>query len=392
MKKIFSTLLLILISLSGYCDKFVWNSKSPYPSFARHRSAAFSIGNKGYMGTGHINSGAISMAYTDWWEFDPSSNSWTQKADYPQPRFACAGFTIGNKGYLGGGNEQNFGDRDEFYEFDPIANTWTPKTNLPIANGGGFGFAINGTGYMALSGTLYSYDVTTNAWSFVPCSIPFQDYSSGFVINNKVYVLPTYSQTLYEFDPSTGMVNTKANFIAEGRYAACGFTVRGQGYIGLGWGATSATVLKDFYFYDPITDIWDTIPKAFPGVRRNYVPSFVIGDNAYFGTGSNGTNLGDIWGYEWKISAGINEQNSANLITIYPNPTQTFVHVMLSDAQLLLKPNLKLFQLDGQEVLCKTITEKDSQYNMSGLAQGVYVSVITDSQNNTISIKKIVKN
>jgi N-acetylneuraminic acid mutarotase len=392
MKNLIATILCLFMSLSGFCDKFVWNSKSPYPSFARHRSAAFSIGNKGYMGTGHINSGTISMAYTDWWEFDPSSNTWTQKADYPQPRFACAGFTIGNKGYLGGGNEQNFGDRDEFYEFNPVTNVWTPKATLPIANGGGFGFAINGVGYMALSGSLYSYNVTTDAWTYVPCGVPFQDYSSGFVINNKVYVLPTYSQTLYVFDPATGITTTKANFIGEARYAACSFAVRGQGYIGLGWGTSTGNVVKDFYFYDPILDVWDTIPKSFPGVRRNYVPSFVVGDNAYFGTGSNGTNLGDIWGYEWKLSVGINEQSQANAMTLFPNPTQDIIHIILSEKTLVSRPLFKLFQLDGKEVFSKSLTEIDSQFNMSELAQGVYISTITDNQQAIISTKKIVKN
>lgn len=392
MKNLIATILCLLMSLSGFCDKFVWNSKSPYPSFARHRCAAFSIGNKGYMGTGHINSGTISMAYTDWWEFDPSSNSWTQKADYPQPRFACAGFTIGNKGYLGGGNEQNFGNRDEFYEFNPITNVWTPKATLPIANGGGFGFAINGVGYMALSGSLYSYNITTDTWAFVPCGVPFQNYSSGFVINNKVYVLPTYSQTLYVFDPATGITTTKANFIGEARYAACSFAVRGQGYIGLGYGTSTGNVVKDFYFYDPILDVWDTIPKTFPGVRRNYVPSFVIGDNAYFGTGSNGTNLGDIWGYEWKLSVGIVEQSQANAITLFPNPTQDIIHIILSEETLASKPLLKLFQLDGQEVFSKSLTEKEAHINISELAQGVYISMITDIKHAIVSTKKIVKN
>ncbi len=392
MKNLITTILCLLMSLNGFCDKFVWNSKSPYPSFARHRCAAFSIGNKGYMGTGHINSGTISMAYTDWWEFDPSSNSWTQKADYPQPRFACAGFTIGNKGYLGGGNEQNFGNRDEFYEFNPITNVWTPKATLPIANGGGFGFAINGVGYMALSGSLYSYNITTDTWAFVPCGVPFQNYSSGFVINNKVYVLPTYSQTLYVFDPATGITTTKANFIGEARYAACSFAVRGQGYIGLGYGTSTGNVVKDFYFYDPILDVWDTIPKTFPGVRRNYVPSFVIGDNAYFGTGSNGTNLGDIWGYEWKLSVGILEQSQTNAITLFPNPTQDIIHIILSEETLASKPLLKLFQLDGQEVFSKSLTEKEAHINISELAQGVYISMITDIKHAVVSTKKIVKN
>lgn len=392
MKHLITIILCSLISLNGFCDKYVWNSKAPYPLGGRHRCAAFAIGNKGYVGVGHVNSGTVSTAYPDWWEYDPATNSWTQKADYPQARFATETFVIGNKGYMGGGNEQNFGDRGEFYEFDPIANTWTPKANLPVANGGGLGFAINGTGYVFLTGSLYSYNVATNVWSPVACSIPHQDYSSAFVLNNKVYVLPTYSQTLYMFDPATGITTTKASFIGEGRYAACSFAIRGQGYIGLGWGSTTGNVVKDFYQYDPITNVWDTIPKSFPGLKRNYVPSFVIGDNAYLGTGSNGTNLADIWGYEWKITAGIDEQTQANAITVYPNPVENFVHIILSNDIIHTEPIFKLFQLDGKEVYNMLLTQTDSELNIKALAQGVYIAYVYDNRGNTISTKKIIKN
>ena len=127
-------------------------------------------------------------------------------------------------------------------------------------------------------------------------------------------------------------------------------------------------------------------------MRRNYVPSFVIGDNAYFGTGSNGTNLGDIWGYEWKLSVGIVEQSQTNAITLFPNPTQDIIHIILSEETLASKPLLKLFQLDGQEVFSKSLTEKETHINISELAQGVYISMITDIKHAIVSTKKIVKN
>lgn len=391
MKTQFAFIICLLISMNGFCDKYVWNSKTPYPNFGRHRCAAFAIGNKGYMGTGHVNSGSISQAYSDWWEYDPSSNTWTQKADYPQQRFACAGFVIGNKGYLGGGNEQNFGDRDEFYEFDPINNTWTPKATLPVANGGGLGFSINGVGYMALATSLYSYNVITDTWSPVPCTIPFQDYSSSFVINNQVYVLPQGSNTLYMFDPSTGITAVKAPFIGDARYAACSFAVRGQGYIGLGYSWTSSSMLKDFYQYDPIADSWDTIPKSFPGVRRDYVPSFTIGDNAYFGTGSNGTNLVDVWGYEWKLSVGTEEFQKNTNINLFPNPITTILNIQFNNESQFSESIFKLFQLDGKEVMSYKIPSLTTKVDLSKIDQGIYFAVVLGENHEVLISKKIIK-
>jgi Secretion system C-terminal sorting domain len=389
MKKNLFILALLMISLSGFCNQFVWNAKANYPSFARHRCAAFSIGNKGYMGTGHINSGSISLAYTDWWEYDPATNAWTQKVDYPQARFACAGFTIGNKGYLGGGNEQNFGDRDEFYEFNPIANTWTQKANLPISNGGGFGFAINGVGYMSLSSALFAYNTSANTWTNISWSVPCYDYSSGFVINNKVYIVPSSSTTLYMWDPVTNTSTIKASCIGNGKYAACGFAVRGLGYIGLGFDGVLGNVSKDFYQYDPVLNSWDTIPKSFPGIRRNYVPSFTIGDNAYFGTGSNGTNLGDFWGYEWKVSVGVKENTKDILISIYPNPTSDFIYFKFSEELNYKELTLSIYSLDGKKISSEKIS--NLYYNISSFAKGTYFIQISNQENKTLySNKQII--
>ncbi len=393
MNKLFFLSTLFCLSLNLSADKFVWNAKANYPSFPRHRVSGISIGNRGYMGMGHINSGTISLAYHDWWEYDPSTDSWSQKADYPLDRFAVVGFSIGNKGYMGSGNEQSFGDRQEFFEYDPITNVWTPKANFPFPAGGNTAFAINGIGYMGLGNGLglYSYSPILNTWTSVSTPIGPSDYSSSFVIANKAYILPAFGTAFYEFDPSTGLTTTKAPFIGDVRYAAVSFAVRNQGYIGLGWSWTSGGCLKDFYFYDPILNAWDTIPKAFPGGRRNYVPSFVIGDNAFFGTGSNGTNLGDIWAYEWKISVGINDYNKGNDISIFPNPTSDFISINLTEEVKNQSPKIQIFNVDGKEVLSQKINETKNTFDVSNFAKGVYF-ISLSNEAKIISTKKIIIN
>jgi hypothetical protein len=42
------------------------------------------------------------MYYRDFWEYDPSSNVWTRKADFGgKKRSDAVGFSVGGKGYLG---------------------------------------------------------------------------------------------------------------------------------------------------------------------------------------------------------------------------------------------------------------------------------------------------
>ena len=42
--------------------------------------------------------------YKDFWEYDPTANTWTQKADFGgTARKNAVGFSIGTKGYIGTG-------------------------------------------------------------------------------------------------------------------------------------------------------------------------------------------------------------------------------------------------------------------------------------------------
>ena len=397
MKKSILVFFIILTSFQGFCDAFVWNVKTGYPGVGRHRSSGIGIGKKVYYGLGHVSSGAVNVGFQDWWEYDPATNSWSQKANYPHQSHGAVGFTIGNKGYMGSGDSETLGAVTDFYEFDPIANTWTAKAPCPLSNDGHVSFAINGLGYLGLGNTgivgqLYSYNPITNSWSLVTTAMPGSWHGASFVLNNKAYYLPSYSTTLYMFDPATNTVTTKAPFIGVGRIAAAGFSVRGQGYIGLGTTAfDSPNDLKDFYFYDPILNMWDTIPKSFPGVRRHFVPCITIGDNVYFGTGTNGTNLADFWAYEWKVAVGINEYSQTNSISIFPNPTSDFINLKINETYIDKFLTIKIHSLDGKEVITENVTEVNHSIPVSSLPKGVYLVSLLSKQD-IITTKKIIIN
>ena len=63
------------------------------------------------MGTGDI--GAANEYFADFWEYDPSTNVWTQKADFGGgARSGAVGFSIGSKGYIGTGGANDFWEYD----------------------------------------------------------------------------------------------------------------------------------------------------------------------------------------------------------------------------------------------------------------------------------------
>ena len=109
-----------LISLSSFAQSPGWVQKqSLYISaLPRTEAVGFSIGNKGYIGLGAGNYGSDNLigAVTfnnDFWEFDPVTNVWTQKASYPGAgTLGSVGFSIGTKGYNGTGSGTN-----DFWEY-----------------------------------------------------------------------------------------------------------------------------------------------------------------------------------------------------------------------------------------------------------------------------------
>ncbi len=128
----------------------VWTRKADFAGNERSDAVGFSIGNKGYIGTG---SGQGSTAYTDFWEWDQSTNTWTRKADFAgMARQSAVGFSIGDKGYIGTGhNYSTYGYKKDFWEWDQTTNVWTQKANIAgSARAFAVGFSMGNNGYIGI--------------------------------------------------------------------------------------------------------------------------------------------------------------------------------------------------------------------------------------------------
>ncbi|MCY7409984.1 MAG: hypothetical protein LH473_06910 [Chitinophagales bacterium] len=96
---IFFFTLLSTICLVSYAD--TWIQKNDFSGYGRSDAASFIINGKGYVGTGGVPTNETYAK--DIWEYEPSTDSWTQKADIPVGRTEAVGFSIGSKGYIGTG-------------------------------------------------------------------------------------------------------------------------------------------------------------------------------------------------------------------------------------------------------------------------------------------------
>ncbi len=176
-----------------------WTPKANYSSTGNnvYRAAATACNGKGYL-IGGRNSWSSNSSIS---EYDPITNSWSLKAPFPGlptssgGRDGGAAFSVFNKVYFGTGRDDSFFERD-FWEFDPSTNTWTRKKDFPGSGRFcGVGFNINNLGFIGL-GTdggflkdFYYYDASNDQWNFANnFDGAGRRNAAAFVIGDSAYV------------------------------------------------------------------------------------------------------------------------------------------------------------------------------------------------------------
>ena len=229
-----------------------WTQKADFVGAARDSAVGFSIGSKGYIGTGYDGT----TVYNDFWAYDPTVGTlgtWTQKAYLADNSgnwysSGAVGFATDSKGYIGTGGNVYYDN--SFWEYDPTADTWTRKAYFAGAERAfAVGFSIDSKGYIGTG------------------------YNSA----------PTEYKDFWEYDPTTNAWTPMANFGGAARDSAVGFSIDIIGYIGTGYDGT--TEYKDFWKYD--SGIW-TQMADFGGAARYSAVGFSIGSKGYIGTGYDG--------------------------------------------------------------------------------------------------------
>lgn len=277
-----------------------WVQKANYGGGSTFSGIGFSIGDKGYIGLGDNASGT---QFQQIWEYDPTTNVWTQKADFGGgTRSNAVAFSIGGKAYVGTG--YNSVPQKDFWEYDQTSNTWTQKADFAGGNRIRMvGFSIGTKGYVGTgsNGTFFKdfweYNPATDTWTALPDfpGLPRQS-ATGFSIGSKGYI-GTGSGTsanfkdFWEYDPSTNTWLQKADVGTTNRYEAVGFSIGSKGYISTGgeW----PVYTKDLLEYDPSIDCWAK-RADFGGAVRALASGFAVGGKGYVGT-SNFTI--DFWEY-----------------------------------------------------------------------------------------------
>jgi N-acetylneuraminic acid mutarotase len=239
--------------------------------------------------------------------------NWVQMPSLSPARFSPSSFMIGTKFYVSNGQLTNGTLLSDLWEYDLTTNLWTQKASIPVANGwyADKGFTINGIGYITCAGTasgnydnsLYQYNPQTNAWA-TKASFPgvARYTATQFSIGNYGYVgmgFSPYYNDMYRYDPDADAWTQMANFTGTARQSAFCFVIGASAFIGMGSDGSTNNP-SDFYRFDTTgTGIWTQL-SPFPGSARNSGASFSFGGHGYIMCGTNAAANqmdSDIWEY-----------------------------------------------------------------------------------------------
>jgi N-acetylneuraminic acid mutarotase len=266
---------LLIFATSWLWAQGTWTQQGSFPGGARYGSFSFTIGEKGYLGGGGNDQGVI---YSDLWEYDPATDHWTKKADFPggSIQFAAA-FSIGQQGYVGTGIRGSYNWRQDMWAYDASSDSWRQLADFP----GGYrytavGMSIGNKGYIGTG-----------------------NYRAG------PWVPATYLNDWWEFDPNTETWLQRANLPERGRCNATGIGLHNKGYVGSGTYYYD-TRLSDWWEFDPLTNQW--AQKAdIPGLPRYAANSFSTGNQIYVASGYYYSFLTDMYAYNPSTDSWTNQ-------------------------------------------------------------------------------------
>lgn len=150
-----------------------WSQQASFPGTAKADAATFVAAGKGYVCTGNNWLGEATRSSKENWQFDPVTNTWTRKKNFPgAARISAVGASVNDKGYVGTGQSAP-GDLpgfNDWFQYDPSTDTWTKKANLPAQyRWSAVAFASSDKIYVG-TGTNYDHGVFGDNWAYDPAT------------------------------------------------------------------------------------------------------------------------------------------------------------------------------------------------------------------------------
>ena len=171
-----------------------WTRKADMPT-SRVELGTCAVDGKVYAIGGLSSSGETVLSVVE--QYDPITDTWTRKANMPTGVWCLCARVVNGKIYTVGGRLGNTAVPN-MYEYDPTADTWTRKADMPVATNQ-IASGVLGNEIIVVGGWLWSYsypyttvqvyDPETDIWTR-EADVPFlRACVAGEVVNNRLYVI-----------------------------------------------------------------------------------------------------------------------------------------------------------------------------------------------------------
>jgi len=255
-----------------------WAAKADMPT-ARYGLSASAVDGKIYVIAGCEKQGWPNGFPPIVEEYDPATDTWSEKSPIPTARARLSTCVLDGKIYAIGGWPRH--GSVELY--DPETDTWERKAPILVMAERLTTAAVDGKIY-AFGGwaggtvaTAQEYDPITDKWTKI-ADLPFPgEHFSANTVNGKIYIIGWYDNVL-EYDPIGDEYSWKAAVPlkeGEGWHMLSASVVNGKIYAMGGDGAHGNHVAV----YDPATDTWEE--RADMPTARAFLATSAVGGKIY---------------------------------------------------------------------------------------------------------------
>jgi hypothetical protein len=367
-----------------------------YLSIARQVIAATSCGTKLFFGGG-VN-GSMSTVYQTIDVYDTNTGLWT--IEYLSVgRFDISALSHGDTVMFAGGCNNSITCTNAVDVYDYSTDEWsvlnlsTPRAGMASAVVGDLAIFAGGfnTGG-SVSDLVDIYHFTTKTWTTTTLS-EARVWASAVTVGTKVIIaggmkywpdVPTSVVDIY--NSTTGEWSTATLF--ESRTWLSAGAVNGKAYFaggsnnGLGGTYDYSNIIER---YDDASGIWEVVdalllPRCSQGIAvSNYF--LVAGGMSDEGIQS----LVEVF-YDPQTSISNQSEKNENF-NIYPNPSKD--KITISSTSMTENTELSIFNVSGEKVLERKLTETEIQLDISALPRGVYIVRLQNER--MVEVGKMVK-
>ena len=387
----------------------LWSSKASIPNASGlSKSTCVKLNNGKILLFGGSQNGSAPQS-NKVFEYTISSDSWVTLTDLPNSlgREQMKSTLINDSIILLTGGLSTISSALEYpttnYLYNTNTNTFTPAGNLPIG-------VINHTSTLLSNGEVlitggfdgnqardevYVFNLQ-NGWRTLSSTLSVAVSSHrAVIVNGKVYIYGGFNIPLFEFsdkldiyDPALDDINP----LTVGPLACSQFSmVAFNSTILIAGGNkvlpnTSFGVTNEAYIYNLNNNTFSTI-SSLPNIRGGMEVSELGTSGKFIFSGGNislSEPYDDAIIYDANQTAGMIENNGANLMEVYPNPCQNELHIKVNSTEN--STQYEVFNSIGQIVKSGEIEPNNSTINTSGFPQGFYIISINGNEHQRFQV------